>query len=267
MYGAYLSNICCIYGRELRVQCSRCHNHCPKRSRLQQTDYCLDVMIQSIDSSVLVNFKQKTKYKLVYMIDEYVSDALPSSLADIKTFADAVAVHKGSIYAVDEYFITNQTNLVEHLKAAGLLVYVYVLRNEFTSQPWDFFADATVEINSYVAGVGVDGLITDFPATARRYKRNSCFNLGNNTPVYMETIQAGGLLQLIIPQARPPAMPPMPALNVSDVVEPPLPPVALKPPPASPANSPASPHSAAARRTTASVFALLLVILSTILLV
>uniref|UniRef100_A0A6V7QXH6 glycerophosphodiester phosphodiesterase n=1 Tax=Ananas comosus var. bracteatus TaxID=296719 RepID=A0A6V7QXH6_ANACO len=224
----------------------------------------LDVMIQSIDSSVLVNFKQKTKYKLVYMIDEYVSDALPSSLADIKTFADAVAVHKGSIYAVDEYFITNQTNLVEHLKAAGLLVYVYVLRNEFTSQPWDFFADATVEINSYVAGVGVDGLITDFPATARRYKRNSCFNLGNNTPVYMETIQAGGLLQLIIPPARPPAMPPMPALNVSDVVEPPLPPVALKPPPASPANSP---HSAAARRTTASVFALLLVMLSTFLLV
>lgn len=44
----------------------------------------------------------------------------------------------------------------------------------------------------------------------------------------MSPAQGGGLLQLISPQSLPPALSPMPVLDVSDVVEPPLPPVAPK---------------------------------------
>lgn len=129
-----------------------------------------EVMIQSTDSSVLVKFKQLTKYKLVYKIDEVVSDAIASSIKDIEAFADAVALRKESIYPVSNLFTTEETGLVPKLQAAGLDVYAYVLQNEFVSQPWDFLSDATVEINAYVAGAGVDGIITDFPGTASRYK-------------------------------------------------------------------------------------------------
>ncbi|KAK8986426.1 hypothetical protein V6N11_009986 [Hibiscus sabdariffa] len=44
--------------------------------------------------------------------------------------------------------------------------------NEFTAQAWDFFSDATVEINSFYAGADINGVITDFPKTSDRYWSN-----------------------------------------------------------------------------------------------
>ena len=130
----------------------------------------LGVTIQSSNSSVLMKFKKQTKYNLMYMIDETIRDAVASSISDIKKFADSVAIDKESIYPASLDFITGQSQLVSALQEGGLEVYVYVLRNEFVSQAWDFFADAIVEINSFVQGGGVDGIITDFPGTARAYK-------------------------------------------------------------------------------------------------
>ena len=128
------------------------------------------VMIQSTNSSVLEKFKQQTKYDLVYMINEVVRDAAPSSLTDIKKFASAVSVDTGSVFPESHHFTMYKTNLVQTLQNAGLSVYVYTLMNEFASQAYDFFSDPTVQINWYVTAAGVDGLITEFPATARRYK-------------------------------------------------------------------------------------------------
>jgi glycerophosphoryl diester phosphodiesterase len=110
------------------------------------------------------------KYDLVYMINEEVRDAAPSSLTDIKKFASAVSVDTGSVFPESHHFTMYKTNLVQTLQNAGLSVYVYTLMNEFASQAYDFFSDATVQINWYVTAAGVDGLITEFPATARRYK-------------------------------------------------------------------------------------------------
>ncbi|GJN27299.1 hypothetical protein PR202_gb15312 [Eleusine coracana subsp. coracana] len=181
------------------------------------------VMIQSTNSSVLMKFKQQTKYDLVYMVSEEIRDASPSSLADLKKFASAVSVNSSSIFPDSKHFIMYQTNLVQTLHTAGLSVYVYTLMNEFASQPYDFFSDATAQINAYVQGVGVDGLITDFPATARRYKLNNCMNMGKNTPNFMSIPPPGGLLPTMTQAALPPALAPMPLLTGSDVVEPPLP--------------------------------------------
>ncbi|CAO2046418.1 unnamed protein product, partial [Urochloa humidicola] len=128
-------------------------------------------MIQSTDSSVLVKFKQQTKYDRVYMIKEDVRDAAPSSLAYIKKFDSAVSVSTKSIFPVTNRFLTDQTNhLVSSLQSSGLPVYVHLLMNEIVSQPYDFFSDATSQINAYVQGAKVDGVITDFPGTAHRYK-------------------------------------------------------------------------------------------------
>ncbi|XP_051203314.1 glycerophosphodiester phosphodiesterase GDPDL3-like [Lolium perenne] len=214
-----------------------------------------EVMIQSEDSAVLVKFKQqKTQYKLVYTLPQGIGDASNSSLADIKEFADAVVVDKKSVFAQSLHFIINQTNLLKDLQSAGLAVYAQVFSNEFVSQPWDFFSDATVEINSYVQTLKIDGLITDFPKTVRRYKRNSCTGLGDNTPVYMQTVNVGDLAKLIksqgVPGAQPPAVAPMPVLNTSSVEQPAFPPVSPKgstpgasPPPGS---SPSAAYAVAA---------------------
>ncbi|KAE8780611.1 putative glycerophosphoryl diester phosphodiesterase 1 [Hordeum vulgare] len=215
------------------------------------------VMIQSTNSSTLVKFKQLAKYNLVYKIDEEVKDAAPSSLADIKKFADAVSVSIKSVYPETSNFLTNQTNpLVKSLQSAGLPVYVYLLMNEFLSQPYDFFSDATAQINALVhkgvEGGGVDGLITDFPGTAHRYKLNSCRKMGDKTPYYMLPPQRGGLLGVIPDKAAlPPAMAPMPVLTDSDVAEPPLPPV-------SNTTGPAPSHAASRIRTDAGVMLLVL---------
>lgn len=222
------------------------------------------VMIQSTNSSTLVKFKQQAKYNLVYKIDEVVKDAAPSSLADIKKFADAVSVSTKSVYPETSNFLINQTNpLVKSLQSAGLPVYVYLLMNEFFSQPYDFFSDATAQINALVhkggEGGGVDGLITDFPGTAHRYKLNSCKGMGDKTPYYMLPPQRGGLLGVIMDKAAlPPAMAPMPVLTDSDVAEPPLPPV-------SNTTAPAPSHAAARIRTDVSVAATVLVLCASLL--
>nr|XP_048333367.1 glycerophosphodiester phosphodiesterase GDPDL3-like isoform X2 [Ziziphus jujuba var. spinosa] len=128
------------------------------------------VFIQSSNSSVLAKFQGKENYKLVYRIEEKISDIDASSLDDIKKFASSVVVNKDSVFPETELFLTGTTNVVKKLQSSNLSVYVETFNNEFVSQPWDFFSDATVEINSYVMGANIDGVITPFPKTAARYK-------------------------------------------------------------------------------------------------
>lgn len=139
----------------------------------------LDVKIQSTNSSVLMKFKEKTNYKLVYKIEENIGDALSSTIEDIKKFADSVVINKASIFPETQAFVTSVTHVVPELQAAKLQVYVELFSNEFVSQAWDFFSDPTVEINSFVLGLNIDGVITDFPKTAARYK-SKCVLLYNH---------------------------------------------------------------------------------------
>ncbi|KMZ69106.1 putative Glycerophosphoryl diester phosphodiesterase [Zostera marina] len=186
-----------------------------------------EVMIQSANSSVLVAIKERSKYKLVYKIDELISDAISASIKDIKKFADSVAIMKESVFPKDLGFITSQTKLVEKLQSAELSVYVYLLSNEFVTQAWDFFSDPAVQINNYIQGASVDGIITDYPATASAYKKNTCLK-DSPPPNYMLPVQPGGLLSLMAASALPPASAPFPSLKEADVLEPPLPPASLK---------------------------------------
>ncbi|KAM3744095.1 hypothetical protein ACB098_06G026200 [Castanea mollissima] len=196
----------------------------------------LRVMIQSTNSSVLEKFKDKANYELVYKVDENIRDAANSAVGDIKKFAHAVVVNKASVFPENNAFLTRETDTVSKLKSFKLPVYVETFSNEFVSQAWDFFSDATVEINSYVMGASVDGVITDYPKTAARYKRNLC-SFGKNPPSYMAPVQAGSLMQFITLGYLPPAEAPYPVLTVSDVDESPLPPVSATPPSSSPGGS------------------------------
>ncbi|KAK6947016.1 Glycerophosphodiester phosphodiesterase domain [Dillenia turbinata] len=181
------------------------------------------VMIESTNSSVLVEIKEKSNYERVYEVDENIRDALNATVEDIKTFATVVIVNKASVYPDNQAFLIDATNVVPRLQSFNLSVYARLFSNEFVSQAWDFFSDATVEINSFVTGAGVDGIITDFPRTSVRYRRNRCLGLGNNTPAYMSPVTPGSLMQVITPPNLLPAEAPFPVLTVPDVNEPPLP--------------------------------------------
>ncbi|CAN4103962.1 unnamed protein product [Withania somnifera] len=186
------------------------------------------VMIQSSDSSVLEEFK-KSKYELVYVVDNDIGDIGNSTLLEIKTFAKSVTITKESVFSSEGAFLVAQTNVVPKLQSANLPVYVRLFNNEFISQAWDFFSDSSVELNNYVVGAGIDGVITEYPGTAARYRRNRCSTL-TNVPPYMTPVQPGNLLSLMAAQFLPPAEAPNPVLTESDVTEPPLPPVAkIKP--------------------------------------
>ncbi|KAG9443602.1 hypothetical protein H6P81_014942 [Aristolochia fimbriata] len=214
-----------------------------------------EVTIQSTDSAVLTKFKQGTKYKLMYKVDETIRDAQNSTIEDIKGFADSVSVDKSSIFPDNKAFLLGTTDIVRKLHAFGLKAYVYTLRNEFVSQAWDFFSDPIVEINSYVQAAEVDGIITDYPGTSKAYKRNLCLSKKKETPSFMDPVQPGALLQLVTAQYLPPAAAPLPVLEDSDVAEPPLPPVSKNPQPSGgTARSPTSPPSPSAQpRLTSSI--------------
>ncbi|KAJ8766563.1 hypothetical protein K2173_023810 [Erythroxylum novogranatense] len=218
------------------------------------------VMIQSSSSSVLMKIKEKSNYERVYKVDEDIRDAAHSAIEDIKTFATSVVVSKSSVFLEDQQYLTRLSDVVPKLQSAKLPVYVETLSNEFVSQPWDFFSDATVEINNHVQGAGVDGVITDFPYTSARYKWNQCSNLGNNTPNFMAPVQPGSLFQLMQPSAMPPVEPPNPVLTVSDVAESPLPDGVARTPPAGGTTSPA-PTSNGPPRIAACIFLLNLAML------
>ncbi|KAG2682454.1 hypothetical protein I3760_11G192500 [Carya illinoinensis] len=154
----------------------------------------LKVMIQSSNSSVLMKFKGKSNYECVYKADGSIADGPDSTIKNIKTFADSVVVTKDFIFPDFEAFITNTTDIVPKFHAEKLPVYVETFSNEFVTQSYDFLADATVEINTFVQLAKVDGIITDFPYTAARYKRNRCLGVGKKLPPYMQPITPGSLL-------------------------------------------------------------------------
>ncbi|XP_019260667.1 PREDICTED: glycerophosphodiester phosphodiesterase GDPDL4-like isoform X2 [Nicotiana attenuata] len=182
------------------------------------------VMIQSTDSSVLKEFK-KSQYELVYRVADDISDIESSTISEIKSFASSVIVTKKSVFPSEEQFLIGQTDVVQKLQSSNLPVYIGLFNNEFVSQAWDFFSDSSVEINNYIAGAGIDGVITEFPGTAARYRRNRCLGY-KERPLYLSPVEPGGLLQFMAPQLLPAAEAPNPILTESDVVEPPLPPVA-----------------------------------------
>lgn len=128
------------------------------------------VMIQSSHSSVLKKFKETSKYERVYKVNASFHNALDSAIADIKTFTNSVVIGKFSVFPENAAFLVNSTNTVSKLQSHNLSVYVETFSNEFVSQAWDYYSDGFVEINSFVIGAKVHGIITDFPKTADRYR-------------------------------------------------------------------------------------------------
>ncbi|KAG1327148.1 putative glycerophosphodiester phosphodiesterase GDPDL4 [Cocos nucifera] len=218
------------------------------------------VLIQSDDTSVLSMFKNSSSYKRVFKVEETISDASKSAVDKIKKYADAVVVAKTSLIASSNSFLTGLTAVRDKMLAANLSIYVSGLRNELVSMPFDCFSDPLVEMATYAAGLGVDGIITEYPATVSAYFRSPCFDVEANLPFTISPVEPGSLLK----EAQPEVPSPCPALDAADIVDPPLPPVVKiseTAPVVAPASSPAHPSGQPANAANAAL-CLLTVMLS-----
>jgi len=126
-------------------------------------------LIQSDDSSVLASFEAVPPYTRVLSIDKEIGGAPKPSVDEIKKYAEAVNLLRTSLVTVSQSFTTGKTNVVEEMHKGNISVYVSVLRNEYISVAFDYFSDPTIELATFISGSGVDGVITEFPATATRY--------------------------------------------------------------------------------------------------
>ncbi|KAL8127190.1 glycerophosphodiester phosphodiesterase GDPDL3-like [Apium graveolens] len=171
------------------------------------------VMIQSSSSAVLMKLKEMNKnYEFLYEIEDDGSDISNSSIPDLTKFANSVVIDKSSVYNQHFKFITGATEVVTKLQAFKLSVYVKLFQNEFTTQAWDFYADPYVELNQFSVGSGVNGVVTDFPETSSKYRRNRCLTSGKR-PVYMDPVPVGRGGLLTFSQTQPPAAAPSPVLT------------------------------------------------------
>ncbi|XP_068649216.1 glycerophosphodiester phosphodiesterase GDPDL7-like [Aristolochia californica] len=184
------------------------------------------VLIQSDDSSVLSKFTRYPTYKRVLYIEDIVGRAAKPIVKEIKKFADAVNLPRGSLAKHTDGFLASFTNLVEMMHSANISVYASVFRNEFMAFAFDFFSDPIMEISTFVDGFGVDGVVTEFPGTANEYLRSPCFKPAKEPGYAILPAAPGGLLSLFPPELLPPAQPPAPALTEADIIDPPLPKVA-----------------------------------------
>jgi hypothetical protein len=121
------------------------------------------VFIQSDDTSVLSVFKKFPKFERVLVIDPVISDASKPSIDEIKEFAHAVMVSRGSLVRVNGFFLTGFSDLVEKIHDANL----------------DYFADPMIEIATYSSALATDGIVTEFPSTAAAYFSKYLFEIMN----------------------------------------------------------------------------------------
>ena len=200
------------------------------------------VFIESDDTSVLSKFKDIPSYKKVLFIQDKIDDIPVQTAEEIKKYADGVNLPKTSIIKTSESLLIGLTNAVKSLKDLNLTVFVHSFNNEYLSLAFDYWSDPNLEVSIFVKAAKVDGIVTDFPATAYRYMRSPCSDLQTRIPIEPKI---GDLVNTVPEDLKPVAEPPAP-LQVANVVDPPLPevvnltkpePAAATPPPASGAST------------------------------
>lgn len=118
---------------------------------------------------MLSQFKTIPSYRRLLSIKEKIGDAPKASVDEVKKYADGVVVSRSSLIPTSNSFLMGNTSVITEMHAANLSVYVSVLRNEYLALAFDYYADPILELATYIVGLEVDGVVTDFPATATRY--------------------------------------------------------------------------------------------------
>lgn len=136
------------------------------------------VFIQSFEVNNLKRLRQLTKVRLVQLLSpdgrpaddsprRYAEMATLEGLRDIASYATGIGANQRLIVPADKSGkLGPPTSLVRDAHAAGLLVHVWTLRNEPTFLASGYGGDPIREHVQFTE-LGVDGIFTDFPDTAR----------------------------------------------------------------------------------------------------
>ncbi|XP_019256078.1 PREDICTED: glycerophosphodiester phosphodiesterase GDPDL7-like isoform X1 [Nicotiana attenuata] len=185
------------------------------------------VLIMSSESSVLDKFKAIPTYQRVLHIKEQVGFVTNETALEVKKYADAVLLHKHSIYSEfrQEGLTFNLTNLISCLHWANVSVYAANVLNEFQDIFMDFGSDPYLLIHNLI-NYGADGIVTQYPSTASAYSRNLC--TGNPDAYKIQDLNPGDVIAVMldpkeVAEYKPP---PLVHFETKNFVTPPLPPVA-----------------------------------------
>jgi glycerophosphoryl diester phosphodiesterase len=128
------------------------------------------VFVQSFETN-LRELRPKTRVKLIQLME----GAIPTDeqLRTIKSYADGIGPNTRLILsAIADGTLLPPTDLVARAHALGLLVHVWTLRSEPVFLSPSYHGDPALEFRQF-AGLGVDGIFTDFPDAATRALRRT----------------------------------------------------------------------------------------------
>jgi len=128
------------------------------------------VFIQSFETN-LRELRPKTRVKLIQLME----GAIPTDeqLRTIKSYADGIGPNTRLILpAIADGTLLPPTDLVARAHALGLFVHVWTLRSEPVFLSPSYHGDPALEFRQF-AGLGVDGIFTDFPDAATRALRRT----------------------------------------------------------------------------------------------
>ncbi len=160
-----------------------------QRFRLDRVDAA--VFIQSFESANLQYLRTRTRVPLMQLLDERAlgfdaqgvnivdvriaefgdprGGQAPRSLTDIAAYAAGIGPWKRLILREASDTELLPTRLIEQAHAAGLRVHTYTFRNEAATLAAQYANDPQQEYRQ-IYGMGIDGVFSDFPDTARQVR-------------------------------------------------------------------------------------------------
>ncbi len=111
----------------------------------------------------------------------YADLVTASNLREIAQYAQAIGIHKNLIIPRDiNGKLLRPTSLVSDAHAASLLVHAWTFRNENIFLPLDFQDNPQQEYELFFS-LGIDGVFSDFPDTAKLGKLDSRHSVNPKT--------------------------------------------------------------------------------------
>jgi glycerophosphoryl diester phosphodiesterase len=152
-------------------------------SRRGATQRNSDIVLMSFETQVLRQLRAMTDLPLIQLLDApatrpfdwtaaqdprtYAHLLMPDGLAHIATYADGIGPWKRLIVPApggELIQLAAPTSLIRDAHAAGLFVCAWTFRDEPQFLATDYAGDPLLEYRQFI-DLGLDGIITDFPAS------------------------------------------------------------------------------------------------------